>query len=122
VKREYNGIRFVPLHGAIVVRTFVDLIRWIFQKREERRFFQEMLILGILRADGPSDEASIRRHLLRFTGRGISKCVSAELPVMERKGFIERVPCRMGGTEKKWRITPEGWVRHEEWKTSCGKR
>lgn len=76
-----------------------------------------MLILGVLRDDGPSDEASIKRHLTRFTRNGFSKCVSVELPIMEREGLVERAPQITGATMEKWRITPMGLARHEQWKT-----
>jgi hypothetical protein len=97
-----------------IVRTFTQ---WFFQRKNERQLLQEMLILGILRDDGLSDEASIRRHLKRFTQNGFSKCVSVELPLMEQAGLIERIPCIVGGASEKWRITPMGIARHEKWKT-----
>lgn len=101
------------------MREFVQYVaRWLLLDKNEMHHLQEMLILGILRDDGLSDEASIKRHLRRFTQNGFSKCVSTELPVMEQGGLIERVPCSFGSAQEKWRITPAGCMRHEEWKSS----
>lgn len=99
------------------MREFLQrVVSWFLQKRNQRHHFQQMLILGILRDDGPSDEASIKIHLKRFTQNNFSKCVSVELPTMERDGLVERAPRTVGLAMEKWRITPIGWARHEEWK------